>query len=227
MLGQIRAIIYAIVFIISVSILIFYMMFAKKNRQARKLWGKIQRLAVGFKIKKVGEFDKEAKLLIINHQSMLDIIVLEEIYPLDLCWIAKKELSKTPFIDNCIKYAKMITIDRNNPRELVKIIKESKEKIEEGRVIAIFPEGTRGRGTNLLKFQNGAKAIAEKLNLKVQPIVITNTRNIMDTKKIMINNGDVSVIILDSIDPKQDPNWYENARENMKKALEEELNSKI
>lgn len=227
MIGRIRAILYALVFMISVSVLIVYMMFAKKNRKARQLWGKIQRLAVGFKIDKKGEFDSEAKLLMINHQSMLDIIVLEEIYPGDLCWIAKKELNKTPFIDNCIKYAKMITIDRNNPREIVKIIKESKEKLAQDRIIAIFPEGTRGRGTNLLKFQSGAKIIAEKLDLKVQPIIITNTRNIMDTKKFTINSGKVGVIILDAINPKTDPNWYEKARESMKKALEQEINSPL
>ena len=158
-----------------------------------------------------------------NHQSVVDIIVLEMIYPKDECWVAKKEIGDIPIFGHILKAPKMIAIDRNDRRSMVKIIKTSKERIKEGRVISMFPEGTRSDGTKLLKFQSGAKVLAEKLNLKVQPIVIVNTRYIFDSKKITAHKGQISVIYLDSIEPKSDENWFENMKIQMEKRLKDEL----
>lgn len=44
------------------------------------------------KVRVEGEFDTSAQVVILNHQSYLDVIFLEAFYPGDLCWVAKKEL---------------------------------------------------------------------------------------------------------------------------------------
>jgi len=114
---------------------------------------------------------------------------------------------------------KMITIDREDKRSLVKLLKEAKDRLTNGRVIAMFPEGTRAKTDKLLKFKPGAKLIAEKLNLSVQPIILTNTRNILDSQNFTVNRGAVKVIFMDTINPKENDNWYEDLRENMQKTL--------
>jgi len=53
----------------------------------------------------------------------------------------------------------MIIIDREDKKSLVKLIKDAKDRLSKGRVIAIFPEGTRGNGKKLLKFKAGAQSI--------------------------------------------------------------------
>lgn len=57
----------------------------------------------------------------------------------------------------------------------MRVLKEAKQRLSEDRVLAIFPEGTRSRNEKLLKFQSGAKILSEKLDLKVQPILIVDS----------------------------------------------------
>jgi 1-acyl-sn-glycerol-3-phosphate acyltransferase len=222
--AKIKGLFIIIEFVITVitTIALLYL-FPKKGHKIRQTWAKMQTYIMGFKIKVIGEPDLDAKLLLMNHQSVVDIIALEAIYPKDECWVAKKEIGEIPIFGHILRAPKMIAIDRKDKRSMVKIIKTSKERINEGRVISMFPEGTRGKGDKLLKFQNGAKILAEKLNLKVQPIVIVNSRYIFDSKKITAHSGQMSVIYLDSINPKDDENWFEKMKEEMSKRLKDEL----
>jgi 1-acyl-sn-glycerol-3-phosphate acyltransferase len=197
--------------------------FRDRTYPIRQTWGKMQSVLMGFKVKQKGSIDPDAQLLLLNHQSLVDIVILETIYGKDLCWIAKKELQKIPLFGHIINAPKMIAIDRSDKRSIIKIIKESKERLSHGRVIAMFPEGTRGDGKKLLKFQSGGKILAEKLNLKVQPIVLVNTKEIFDSQKMRAKSGEVTVVFLDLVDPTQDENWYENLKSNMEECLKNEL----
>ena len=97
---------------------------------------------------------------------MLDIVVLEEVYPKNLCWIAKKEIADLPVIGQIFHIPQMISVERENKRSLIKLVKDAQDRVEKGRVLAIFPEGTRSHSKELLPFKGGAKIIADKLNLK-------------------------------------------------------------
>ena len=154
---------------------------------------------------------------------MLDIMALEEIHPANICWIAKKEIEDLPFFGNVIRIPKMISIDRKDPRSLPKIIKLAKERVSQGRVIAIFPEGTRSNGDKILKFKSGANIIANKLNLVVQPVLIIGSRKIIDSKSISVNSGTVKIIYMDIVNT-SDEKWLENTREKMQTLLEDNLN---
>ncbi len=223
MLSTIKAIFIMIqfVFTILVTIVIMYI-FRNSTYKIRQIWAKMQTYLIGFKIIQKGKPNLEAKLILVNHQSLLDITSLEAIYPKDLCWVAKKEIRDIPLFGHILEAPKMIIIDRKNTRSLVKLVKEAKERISDGRVIAIFPEGTRGKGAKLSKFQKGPKFLAEKLNLKVQPVVVTNTRNIFDSQNFKAKSGTVTVTFLDLVDPKKDKEWYEKTREDMQKVLTQE-----
>ncbi len=227
MLSKIKGIYVLIQFVITVLITIVLMyIFRDKTFAIRKIWAKMQQFLIGFKIVQKGEPDKRAKLILLNHQSLLDITALEAIYPKDLCWVAKKEIRDIPLFGHILEAPKMIVIDRKDRRSLVKLLKEAKKRLKEGRVIAIFPEGTRSKGDKILKFQNGAKFVAEKLDLLVQPVVVTNSRYILDSQNLIARSGTIKVRFLDLIDPKKDENWYENLREEMIKAFNEENGEK-
>lgn len=224
MLSRIKALFLIIEFVITILITIILMYISRKsNHHIRKSWAKIQSFIMGYSIVQKGSPDPDAKLILMNHQSLVDIIIMEQIHPSNLCWVAKKEIEKIPLFGHIIRAPYMISIDRKDRRSIVKILKQSKERINQGRVIAMFPEGTRGKGQNLLKFQSGAKILAEKLNLKVQPVVLVGTRKIFDSQSMRAKSGQVSVIYLDSVDPASDKNWFENIRENMEKCLGNEL----
>ncbi|WP_257640279.1 lysophospholipid acyltransferase family protein [Campylobacter concisus] len=219
-LSKIRALFFAIEFVISVILVVFFMwLFNDKNRDIRKFWGRSQRFFGGYKLEVIGDFSDEANILLINHQSMLDIIVLEEVHPKNLCWIAKAQIGKIPIIGKILSLPKMIAVERENKHSLIKLLSEAKDRVENGRVLAIFPEGTRSQTNKLLPFKGGAKLLVEKLNLKVQPIVIVGS-DAMKVKEFSFKKADIKLFCLDLVDTSKE-NWLETTRESMQKVLDE------
>jgi 1-acyl-sn-glycerol-3-phosphate acyltransferase len=219
-LSKIRGFYVMIEFIITVLITIVLMYaFRDHTHPIRRTWGRLQTFLMGFTIKQTGEASPTTTLLVLNHQSLVDIVALETIYPKNLCWVAKKEIQDIPLFGHIIPAPRMISIDRKDKRSIIKMIKEGKERVSEGRVLAMFPEGTRGRGDKLLKFQSGAKILAEKLELIVQPAIIVGARHIFDSKNIDAHGGEVQVIYLDPINPKDDELWFEKMHTAMSERL--------
>lgn len=194
----------------------------KYQRSLRRFWAKSQRKILGYEIKEIGKLDLSANLYILNHQSMLDIMIFEEIHPKDICWIAKKEIAKLFFIGKMLKIPKMIAIDRKNPRSMALILSQAKEKIAQNRPIMIFPEGTRSDGESILKFHKGADILVKKLQLKVQPIVIAGSRHLLDTKKLSTHRGKLVVEYLALADTSDD-DWLQKARIAMEYSLKKNL----
>jgi 1-acyl-sn-glycerol-3-phosphate acyltransferase len=194
-------------------------LFRPYQKLFRRIWANSQKYLIGFKIDIKGKPNLNAKLLVINHQSILDIIVMEAIYMPNMAWVSKKEIFDLPFLGQSVKLSKMIRIDRDDKRAIVKLLKDVIDRIDSGRPVIIFPEGTRGKGEKLLKFQIGAKILAEKLNLTVQPVVIANARKIFDSQGFKVNSGTAIVSYLPPINPKEDENWYEKLHSDMQKEL--------
>ena len=223
-LSNIRGVLTIIQFVVTVLVVIVLMYLFRNNTHIiRRTWAKMQTFLMSFRIKEKGKPSSQATLLVLNHQSVVDIVAFEAIYPKDLCWIAKKEIQDIPLFGHIVPAPRMIAIDRKDKRSLIKMLKIGKERIDEGRVLAMFPEGTRGDGNSLLPFQNGAKALAEKLNLIVQPALIIGARHVFDSKKLSANSGEVRIIYLDPINPKDDPQWFETLHTTMKERLVLEL----
>ncbi len=221
---RIKALYFWIFFVISVAFVVLCFCFIKSQNtlwRIRKIWAKTQKYTIFYKTELAGEFSLEANMILMNHQSALDIIALEELYPKNLCWIAKKELGEIPLFKIAIKKPKLLCIDRKNPRDLVRVLKEAKERLSEDRVLAIFPEGTRSKSEKMLKFQSGAKILSEKLNLKVQPILIVDSAKILDTKSFSASSGVLKIICMDLVDT-SDEKWLENTRKKMQELLDSE-----
>lgn len=153
----------------------------------------------GIRLEQVGDFDESADLIIMNHQSVADILCLEGYHPRNICWIAKKQLGEMPFYGYALTGPEMILIDREDKKGFAILLKTIKEKLAQNRPIVIFPEGTRSRGKEkLLPFKQGAKFIAEKFNLKIQPIVLINTRRIFNTSPLEATSNRARMVLLES-----------------------------
>ncbi len=221
--GKLKATWILVEFLLTVPVVIFLMRFWNKNQwYFRKKWSKMQAYLTGYDLEVVGTPAADAQLVLLNHQSLLDIIVMDASYPKDLCWVAKKQIADLPFFGQILTLPKMIIIDRESKQSLRKLFAEAKERLEEDRVIAMFPEGTRGDGQKLLSFKAGAKLLASKLNLKVQPAVVINTRQILDSLDFTAKAGKVKIIYLDPINPKENKNWFEKLHEDMQEVIDKE-----
>lgn len=225
---KIRGIFSIIEMAITVSFLIVLMyIFRHNTKPLRKKWSAMQLKILGIKLEVEGTEDPEAQMQIMNHQSVLDIILFEYLHSKDMAWIAKIEIANLMWFGHIVKAPKMILVERESKKSLVKLLKDSKEKIIENRPIGIFPEGTRSKGNKLLKFKAGAKIIAEKFDLKVQPVVIVGTRKILDSQNLTQESGVVKVIYLPSVKADKSTSWYKDIENTMKERLEKEFKNDI
>ena len=226
--NKLRGIFAIVEMAITVSFLIILMyIFPSKTKYFRKRWSALQLKILGIELQVEGEEDPNAQMQIMNHQSVLDIILFEYLHKKDLAWIAKIEIANLFWFGHIVKAPNMILVERESKKSLIKLLKDAKEKILEGRPIGIFPEGTRSKGNKLLKFKAGAKIIAEKFDLNVQPVVIIGTRQILDSQNLTQQSGVVKIIYLPSVKAEKASSWYKDIEEAMKTKIEQEFSNDI
>ncbi len=189
--------------------------FPKFHRKIRRATAWIFIKLFRVKAQVIGERDREARILVMNHQSFMDVIYLEATHPNNLCWIAKKELGKPFLYGHALKAPKMILINRESKKELVHLLKESEDRLQNGRTLCIFPEGTRSLGgEKFLPFKSGAKVLVEHFGLKVQPIVFCGTRRCLDMGAMRFSNETFVMKYLPSFTP-QGEDWFVELKETM------------
>ncbi len=164
-----------------------------------------------------GHLEADTDLIVANHQSMMDIFLLEIVVGSDVRFVGRKGIMDIWPIGLVVRTVGHITIDRNDRRSAVKLLKEVKAK--KGKKVVIFPEGTRSLTGDIQAFEAGAKIVAEKLTLKVQPIVIKDLRNCYSESEKYSKKGTVHLEILPPVELKE--GWYEKCRTDMIAAKKE------
>lgn len=217
-MSRIRGIYATILIAIGLAVIMFFIFLTKNKNNARnaRKWCVTWFFLGGYKLEKIGDFDTSATLIIMNHQSLTDILCLEAYHPQNICWIAKKQLGEIPFYGYALRGPEMILLDREDKRGLSFLLKVTEEKIKQKRPIVIFPEGTRSKGLeDFLPFRIGAKILAERFKLKVQPIVLINTKKMYHTSPLESQSSNARMIIMDAFTPESGSNWYEEIQKSM------------
>jgi 1-acyl-sn-glycerol-3-phosphate acyltransferase len=109
-------------------------------------------------------------LVVSNHQSFLDPMVLATAVPRPLSFLARKSLFDVPGLGKLIAALGAFPVRRGvaDSRALRQILRV----LHEGKALLMFPEGTRTRDGSLGVFKPGAAAIAIKCNVPVLPVCV-------------------------------------------------------
>lgn len=191
---------------------------------SRKFVSWFIRFTIFYTVEIDGKEDPEAQMFLINHQSDLDIGIMETITSKDLAWVAKKTLFDIPFFGLALKLPEDISVERESKTSLIKLLRAAKDRLDKNRVITMFPEGTRSMTGKILPFKNGAKVIADKYKLRVQPIILMQTSKYYNIKNFYYKPGRIKVIFMDSFTAdKSDDNLLQDLREKMQKVYNDEL----
>lgn len=218
-------------FIISFNTAVFMipalMLFGKHKSTIVHHINRFTLFLMGGKLEQKGKLDKSADMYVMNHQGIVDIIGLEALQNNHLRWVAKKELFDALWFGNLLRYGEMISLDRESKAGLLKLIKDVEESKEiYKRPVAIFPEGTRADSQSLLPFKAGTDMIAKKLELKVQPIVITGSKWVLNEHIKTGHSGTVKYEFLPTISVKKsDTKWFEQLRIDIQKVIDDEFNN--
>lgn len=217
---------YAVIIIFTGMTLMIVTFYLLPKPYAVKFSAWFIRLLVFIPVQVKGTPDPEAQMYLVNHQSDIDIGVMETITTKDLAWVAKKELFDVPFFGLVVRLPKDIALERESKTALVKLIKECKDRIDHGRVITIFPEGTRTETGKMKPFKAGAKMVADKFSLKVQPVVLIATAHHFSNKRKIFRSGTITAIYLDSfVADKSNPEWLSETHDKMQRAYDDALSN--
>ena len=138
------------------------------------LWAKFTINIIGMDIKISGKenIPEGPCVFIGNHTSILDIPVI--FYSVDrlVGFVSKKEVLKVPVLSYWLARVKCIALDRQNPRDAIRMINEGVKNLNDGYSMMIFPEGTRSLDGKPLPFKKGSSKLAIKAKVPIVPVTI-------------------------------------------------------
>lgn len=121
-------------------------------------------------------------IIIANHQSALDILVIGGYLRRDFRWLAKASLFKVPFSGWYLSLAGHIKVHRGEDAHARnRMIKEQIHGVvQDGASVLFFPEGTRPRNGKMKRFKLGAFLAAVREDLPVLPLLVEGTGDLME-----------------------------------------------
>jgi len=112
----------------------------------------------------------ERAVLIPNHQSAWETIAFQVIFP-PQAWVLKRELLWIPLFGWGLAATVPIAIDRSSPRKaLQKVVSEGQARLDGGRWVVVFPEGTRITPGIVSKYNPGGALLAVKAGVPIVPV---------------------------------------------------------
>ncbi|KAL9618664.1 MAG: hypothetical protein Q9160_006631 [Pyrenula sp. 1 TL-2023] len=167
-------------------------------------------------------------VIISNHQSELDVLLIGEIFPRYTSVSAKKSLRNIPFLGWFMALSGTVFIDRAKKEQALKAFEgAAKEMREHQQNVYIFPEGTRSyaREPKLLPFKKGAFHLAVQAGVPIIPVVAENYSRVLDVKGQRFESGVIRVRVLPPIptvglEAKNVDDLTRDTREKMLKVLE-------
>lgn len=151
----------------------------KTGRLFRLLGKFITRVNPGWKIDISGNTeidDRNPYIIVCNHLSNADIPVISNL-PMEMKWVAKKELFDIPVVGWMMKLAGDISVDRRGANRKQETFLQARYYLENHCSVFFFPEGTRSRNGRVNAFTRGAFELAIKEQLPILPLAIDGTQN--------------------------------------------------
>ena len=165
---------------------------------------KIVQFLAGVRLTVTGEENvpkNEAVLYIGNHSSYFDVVLTYSRVPRLTGYISKEAIFKVPVLGTWMKRLYCLALNRENPREGLKVILTAIDYIKEGISIFIFPEGTRSKDGTLGEFHAGSFKVATKTGCKIVPVAIKGSSALFEDHFPEVHSGKVSICYGKPIDP--------------------------
>lgn len=109
---------------------------------------------------------RDARLILANHPSLLDVVFLISMVP-NACCVIKGKLTRNFFTRGAVKSAGYIMNE-----EAADVIDSATVAMNAGQALIIFPEGTRSEPAAALRFRRGAANIAIRTGSSFSPVLV-------------------------------------------------------
>ncbi|MCX4026807.1 AMP-binding protein [Endozoicomonas sp. SM1973] len=158
-------------------------------------------VGIRLRLKTERAIPKERVILVANHSSYLDSLVISATISGEITFVAKAELSKQAFSGPFLRRLGVLFAHRTEAAGGVEDTKRQCQAARAGERIISFPEGTLTRMPGLLAFHLGAFHVAAQENLPVVPITIGGTRSILRDGQWFPHRCSITVEIAEPVMP--------------------------
>ena len=119
-------------------------------------------------------------MLIANHTSMTDIMLMLAVSDQPFVFVGKIELAKIPLFGFFYKRS-CILVDRSNSRSRMEVFEHAQKRLKQGLSICIFPEGgvPSDESIVLADFKDGAFRLAIEHQIPIVPITFADNKKRM------------------------------------------------
>jgi 1-acyl-sn-glycerol-3-phosphate acyltransferase len=175
------------------------------RRQVAHFSARLFFVVAGIRVRLINEANLPSGpcVVVANHASYLDGVVLKAILPARFCFVIKKEVSRVPLAGLLLRRIGSEFVDRFNRHAGGMDARRLLKAADKGQALAFFPEGTFLEQPGVGKFHTGAFAIASRTKLPVVPICIRGTRYILPSGRFVPRPGRIDIEVLEPI-PAQD-----------------------
>jgi lyso-ornithine lipid O-acyltransferase len=120
-----------------------------------------------------GQLERGGYVIIANHVSYVDGIVLGSIFP--IVFVSKREVKKWPIVGQWNVLCGTVFINRQRKNEVGALVREMTRKLRQEANILLFPEGTSTNGEKMLPFQTVPLAAPLRSRSIIVPVTLAYT----------------------------------------------------
>jgi 1-acyl-sn-glycerol-3-phosphate acyltransferase len=163
-------------------------------------------------------------IIVADHSSYLDGFVMISVFKHELTFFSAAYLFDNPFIGFFLRKIKAIPVSTDKKRiSFRKTLKEAISRLENGKVLMIFPEGGLRSSDRIDEIKSGAAYISVKNKVPVLPVAIKGTREILPSGSYFPRRGKVAINIGTIISPVHD-DIQKDAINNMTVLIRDSIN---
>ena len=142
-----------------------------------------------------------AAVIVANHASTLDGLVLSAVLPPRIAFVAKSELIESRVARPFLKGLGTAFVARFDPKRGVEDTRRLAGLLEGGQPLMFFPEGTLDRRPGLRSFEMGAFVVAAQAQVPVVPVALHGTRSLLRDGSSFPRRSLITVAIAAPITP--------------------------
>ncbi|MEJ7931146.1 lysophospholipid acyltransferase family protein [Ramlibacter sp. AN1015] len=151
-------------------VFIFPRLDAQQRQQRVQAWARQMLRVMGVGLQVRGTAAAGPVLIVANHISWLDILVLHAAH---YCrFVSKSDVRRWPLVGRLATGAGTLYIERESRRDAMRVAHHMAQALRAGDVLAIFPEGTTSDGSQLLPFHANLLQAAITAGAPVQPVAL-------------------------------------------------------
>lgn len=156
------------------ALLLVYTIWGSLDAAARQrrlqAWSRKLLRVLGLSLSSQGLPHAGAKLVVSNHVSWLDIVVINSVMPSR--FVSKAEVGDWPVLGRLVTAAGTLYLVRERRRDAMRVLGLMAQALRDGQSVAVFPEGTTGAGDHIMHFHANLVQSAIDAPAPIQPVVL-------------------------------------------------------